>query len=236
MAEIKSFISRLPKCELRVHLEGTLELSLARTLAARNNLPIPEDLGEDSDNYPFYDLPSFLKVYYAAMSCLNSVADFEDLAYAYLAKAHSQNVIHTEMFFDPQAHTSRGVDFETVISGLVNGVTKAKEEFAISTKLIMCFLRDHSAESAAQTLTALVESPHRSHVVGVGLDSDEKNNPPKKFADVYKMAKEYGLRTTMHCDVDQSNSIEHIRQALLEIQVERIGHGTNVIEYNFLVG
>jgi len=231
------FIEGLPKCELHVHLEGTLEPHLARTLADRNGAPIPADIGTGSDNdgYPFYDLPSFLKVYYAAMSCLQTAEDFSDLVYNYLTKANSQNVVHAEMFFDPQGHTSRGIAFETVITGLTDGIERAKKQYGISTGLIMCFLRDHSAESAMRTLDTLLASPHRNDIVGIGLDSDELGNPPIKFAAVYSKAKEAGLRLTMHCDVDQVNSIQHIRQALHDIGVERLDHGTNIVEDPSLV-
>ena len=235
-AEIQSFIHGLPKCELHVHLEGTLEPSQVRVFASRNNLAIPEDLNSDGqEGYPFHDLPSFLKIYYAATSYLMTSADFSDLVYSYLTKAHSQNVIHAEMFFDPQAHTSRGIGFETVLSGLVQGTQRARSEFGISTGLIMCFLRDHTAESATLTLSSLLASANRAHVTGVGLDSDEAGNPPLKFAAVYAQAKEAGLRLTMHCDVDQVDSIEHIRQAVRQIGVERIDHGTNVVEDPTLV-
>jgi adenosine deaminase len=228
---IESFIHGLPKCELHVHLEGTLEPSQARMLAARNTLEFPENLNSgDQDGYPFHDLPSFLKIYYAATSYLVTSDDFSDMVYAYLAKAHSQNVIHAEMFFDPQAHTARGIDFETVLSGLVRGTQRAHSDYGISTGLIMCFLRDHKADSAAQTLASLIASPNRRHVTGVGLDSDEAGNPPLKFAAVYAQAKESGLRLTMHCDVDQVESIEHIRQAVRQIGVERLDHGTNIVE------
>jgi adenosine deaminase len=230
-SDIQGFLSKIPKCELHVHLEGTLEASQARMLASRNNLEFPEVLKTgDQDGYPFHDLTSFLKIYYAALSCLITSDDFSDLVYAYLAKAHSQNVIHAEMFFDAQAHTSRGVEFETVLSGLVNGTQKARSEFGISTGLILCFVRDHSAESAAETLSALIASPNRKYVPGVGLDSDEAGNPPIKFAETYARAKEAGFRLTMHCDVDQKDSIEHIRQAVRQIGVERIDHGSNVVE------
>jgi adenosine deaminase len=229
--DLQSFIRSIPKCELHVHLEGTLEPSQARMFASRNKLEISEDLGSgDQEGYPFHDLPSFLKIYFAAMACLTTSADFSDLVYAYLAKASSQNVIHAEMFFDPQAHTSRGIEFETVLSGLVHGTQQARSDFGISTGLIMCFLRDHTAESADKTLASLIASPNRNHVMGVGLDSDEAGNPPVKFAAAYAQAKEAGFRLTMHCDVDQVNSIEHIRQAVRQIGVERIDHGTNVVE------
>jgi adenine deaminase len=235
---VQSFIDGLPKCELHVHLEGTLEPALARQLAVRNKLSIPEDVGssDSQEGYSFWDLTSFLKVYYRAMSCLITADDFSDLAYAYLTKAHSQNIIHAEMFFDPQAHTSRGIEFDTVLSGLTDGLRRARADFDISAKLIMCFLRDHSAESAEHTLSALLKSPYLKEVVGgVGLDSDEKNNPPLKFRSVFAKAKEAGLRITIHCDVDQPNSIEHIRQAIHDIGVDRIDHGTNIIENGSLV-
>jgi adenosine deaminase len=220
---IAAFIAGMPKAELHVHLEGTLEPLQRLEFAERNGVPLPED-----DVAVYTDLTSFLASYYPNMTVLKTERDFFDLAFAYLTKAASQNVRHTEMFFDPQAHTSRGIPFATVISGYHEAVVRAERELDISARLIMCFLRDHSAQSAMDTL---VESLSYKHwIVGVGLDSDERDNPPSKFAAVFARARQEGYLLTMHCDVDQPNSIEHIRQAIEEIGVDRIDHGTNILE------
>jgi adenosine deaminase len=183
--------------------------------------------------YDFDSLSSFLAVYYPAMNVLVTADDFRDLAYAYLTKAASQGVRHVEMFFDPQAHTDRGIAFDTVITGYRAALDQARAELGISAELIMCFLRDLSAESAMATLEASL--PYKGLIVGVGLDSDERDNPPSKFADVFARARTEGYRLTMHCDIDQVGSIEHIRQALHDIVVDRIDHGTNIVESQALV-
>ena len=149
---MKTFIAGMPKAELHMHLEGAMEPSLVRTLAARNNLPVPASLKERTSGYDFHDLTSFLAVYYPNMAVLQTEADFHDLAWSYLTKAHSQNVVHTEMFFDPQAHTSRGVPFPTVVRGYRQALIKAQRELGISASLIMCFLRDMDAGYAMATL------------------------------------------------------------------------------------
>jgi adenosine deaminase len=159
--------------------------------------------------------------------------DFYDLALAYFRKAHEQNVVYAEVFFDPQAHTSRGVPFGTVICGIHRAQEDARGELGLESRLIMCFLRDHSAESARQTLEESLA--YRDWIVGVGLDSDERGNPPVKFKDVFERARAEGFRLTMHCDVDQEDSVEHIWQCLDEIGVERIDHGVNALEDRRLV-
>jgi adenosine deaminase len=159
---------------------------------------------------------------------LQTERDFFDLATAYLARAAAQGVRHVEMFFDPQAHTSRGVPFSEVIGGYRRAVELAGSESGISALLVLCFLRDHSVESAFATLEQSL--PYREWIVGVGLDSDERDNPPAKFAGVFARARAEGYRLTMHCDVDQADSIEHIRQAVVDIGVDRIDHGTNIVE------
>ncbi|MGK8521368.1 adenosine deaminase [Nocardia asteroides] len=141
---------------------------------------------------------------------------------------------HVELFFDPQAHTGRGVPFPTVISGYRSAIARARRELGISAELILCFLRDHSAEYAMATL--LEALPYKSWILGVGLDSDERGNPPSKFAAVFERARAEGFLLTMHCDIDQPNSIEHIRQALEDIGVDRLDHGTNIVEDDRLVG
>ena len=184
-------------------------------------------------SYRFHDLPSFLAVYYEGMGVLLHEPDFYDLAMAYFRKAHSQHVVYAEVFFDPQAHTSRGVPFDVVIEGLHRAQQDAEASLGLRTQLILCFLRDMSAESAMQTLEASL--PYRGWIVGVGLDSDEKGNPPVKFKEVFARARAEGYRLTMHCDVDQENSTEHIRQCLEEIGVERIDHGADCLKEPSLV-
>lgn len=236
MVSLESFCALMPKAELHLHLEGTIEPALVRTIAQRNNLPIPSSsttTEAKATTYDFHDLPSFLAIYYSNMAVLQTRQDFFDVAWAYLTKVHSQNVLHVEMFFDPQAHTSRGVAFSVVMDGYHEAAIKAQRELNMSVLLIMCFLRDMSAESAMSTLQESL--PYKDRIMGVGLDSDEKGNPPSKFAEVFRRARREGFKLTMHCDIDQENSIEHIRQALEDIKVDRIDHGTNIIEDDRLV-
>jgi adenosine deaminase len=223
------FIHGLPKCELHVHIEGTLEPEMKFALAARNKIALPyADVAELRAAYTFTDLPSFLKIYYEGMNILVTEPDFYDLTLAYLRKAASQNVLYAEIFFDPQAHTARGVSFDTVIRGIRRAQIDGEIQFGVRSQLIMCFLRDWSAEFAMTTL--LQSLPYKEWIVGVGLDSDEKGNPPLKFRKVFARAREEGYMLTMHCDVNQENSVAHIRQCIDEIGVSRIDHGVNAIE------
>jgi adenosine deaminase len=223
------FIDTMPKAELHVHLEGTLEPDLSFALAAKNGIELPYDSPEALLRaYDFTDLPSFLAIYYKAMNVLQDESDFFALTWAYLQKAKEQNVVYVEMFFDPQAHTSRGVAFDTVIRGIHRAQEKASAELGIEARLILCFLRDLSAESAMETLQQAI--PWKDWLIGVGLDSDEKNNPPLKFAAVFRKARELGFKLTMHCDVNQQNTLVHIGQVLHDIGVDRIDHGVNSLE------
>ncbi|OAP56171.1 adenosine deaminase [Fonsecaea erecta] len=236
--DLKTFVAQMPKAELHVHLEGCLTPVLARALAARNNLPVPPSLAHIEPSHPeagyaFNDLSSFLQIYYPNMAVLITAEDFSDLALSYLRIAHSQNVKHVELFFDPQAHTSRGVPFPTVVRGYRHGIVTAQRTLGISASLIMCFLRDHSAEYAMSTL--MESLPFKDSIIGVGLDSDERDNPPSKFASVFQRASREGYLLTMHCDIDQPNTLTHIGQAINEIQVDRIDHGTNIIDAPGLV-
>ena len=232
--DLAEFIAGLPKCELHLHLEGTLMPDLKLELARRNGIELAETSVEEVEaTYQFDSLASFLAVYYPAMRVLVSADDFRDLALAYLRKAASQGVRHVEMFFDPQAHTGRGVPFDTVIQGYRQAIVTARAEVGISAELIMCFLRDLSAEFAMATL--MESLPYKDWIIGVGLDSDERGNPPSKFAEVFARARREGYLLTMHCDIDQEGSIEHIRQALEDIRVDRIDHGTNIVESQALV-
>jgi adenine deaminase len=229
MENLNDFIAGMPKAELHVHIEGTLEPDLKFLLAKRNNLDLPyQSEDEMRAAYDFDDLPSFLKIYYEGMGVLITEQDFYDLTWKYLEKAHTQNVLYAEIFFDPQAHTSRGVSFETAITGIHRALTDGTEKLGIKTNLIMCFLRDMSADSAMEALQQSL--PYREWILGVGLDSDERNNPPIKFKDVFARAREEGYRLTMHCDVDQENSTIHIWQTLNDIGVDRIDHGVNCLE------
>ena len=229
MDKRSTFIEGILKAELHVHIEGTLEAELKFQLAARNGLLLPYgSVDEVRAAYDFDDLSSFLAVYYEGMSVLLTERDFYELAMAYFRKAHSQNVRYAEVFFDPQAHTSRGIGFETVMEGLLRAQRDAVVSFGLRSQLIMCFLRDMSAASAAETLERSL--PYRDRIVGVGLDSDERDNPPIKFKDVFARARAEGFRLTMHCDVDQENSVQHIWQCLNDVGVERIDHGVNMVE------
>jgi adenosine deaminase len=227
--DIAEFVAGLPKCELHLHLEGTLEPELKLALAARNGVDIGQSTVEQvRATYEFDSLASFLAVYYPAMDVLVTEQDFYDLAYAYLSKAAAQNVRYAEMFFDPQVHVGRGVPFESVVRGYHRALQDAERELGVSGALIMCIVRDLPAESAMATLEAAL--PYTDLLVGLGLDSDERGNPPAKFAEVFDRGRAAGLRLTMHCDIDQENTTEHIRQALEDIRVERLDHGTNMVE------
>jgi adenosine deaminase len=234
MEDVADFIRGMPKAELHLHIEGTLEPELKVELAARNGVELPYASVEAMRAaYDFDDLPSFLAVYYEGMSVLLREPDFYDLAMAYFSRAASQHVLYAEVFFDPQAHTSRGVGFSTVVEGLRRAQRDAEATLGLRSQLIMCFLRDLSAESAMDTLERSIA--YRDWIVGVGLDSDEKGNPPVKFKAVFDAARAAGYRLTMHCDVDQEDSVEHIRQCLDVIGVERIDHGVNALEDDGLV-
>lgn len=227
------FIKGLPKAELHLHLEGTLEPDLKLKLAQKNKVDIgQETIEEIKASYQFDSLPSFLNIYYPAMNVLQDEEDFYELAMAYLKKAKEHGVKRAELFFDPQAHTTRDVPFETVINGYHRAIEES-HRLGIQADLIMCFLRDMSLESAEATLEEAL--PFKDKFIGVGLDSDEKGNPPSKFTSVFEKAREHGLKLTMHCDIDQDNSIEHIRQVIEDIKVDRIDHGTNIVENQALV-
>ena len=188
MTDMRSFVEGVPKAELHLHLEGTLEPDLRFELARRNGVEIPFATVEDvKASYVFHDLTSFLVGYYDGMKVLLKEQDYYDLAMAYFRKAHSQNIVYAEPFFDPQAHTSRGVPFDTIITGIHRAQVDAESQLGLRTQLIMCFLRDMSAESAMETLEASL--PFKDWIIGVGLDSDERGNPPTKFKEVFAKAR-----------------------------------------------
>ncbi|MEU2558565.1 adenosine deaminase [Streptomyces longispororuber] len=217
----------LPKAELHLHIEGTLEPELAFALAARNGVTLPyADTDALREAYRFQDLQSFLDLYYGLMAVLRTEADFEELADAYLARAAAQGVRHAEIFFDPQAHTARGVDIGTVVEGLGRALDRARERHGVTTRLIMCFLRDQSAESALETLEAA--KPHLHRITGVGLDSAEVGHPPRKFAAVYEAAAALGLRRVAHAG--EEGPADYVREALDVLGVERVDHGLRCVE------
>ncbi|WP_405555850.1 adenosine deaminase [Streptomyces sp. NBC_01171] len=222
----------LPKAELHLHIEGTLEPELAFRLAERNGVELPyADTEALRHAYRFEDLQSFLNLYYELMAVLRTERDFEELADAYLARAAAQGVRHAEIFFDPQAHLARGVEMGTVIEGLWRALGRSEETHGVSTKLIMCFLRDESAESALATLDAA--KPYLDRITGVGLDSAEVGNPPEKFREVYDAAAALGLRRVAHAG--EEGPPEYVVQALDLLGVERIDHGLRSVEDPALV-
>ena len=228
------FIAGMPKAEYHVHLEGTLEAEMKFALARRNGLQLPfADVAAMKASYRYHDLPSFLAIYYDGMKVLLTEQDFYDLAYAYLGKAAAQNVIYTEMFFDPQEHLKRGVPMAAVMGGITRARRDAQARLGIRSQLILCFVRDLSAQSAMQALDAGLA--FRDDLVGVGLDSDEAGNPPEKFRDHFAKARANGLHVTAHCDVDQDDTLGHIRTALLDLKVDRIDHGGNIVQSPELV-
>ena len=226
---MRDFIASLPKAELHVHLEGTFEPEHIFAMAQRNGV----ELGYESpaaiiEAYDFHDLPSFLTFYYKAMHALQTEQDFYELTYAYFTKAAADNIVYVEPFFDPQGHTSRGIDFATVINGIHRAQIDAEQNLGVKSNLIMCFLRDMSAESAMEHLELSLD--YKDWIIGVGLDSDEKDNPPLKFQAVFERARAEGYKLTMHCDVNQKDIVSHMWECLNDINVERIDHGINSLE------
>ncbi|WP_105971872.1 adenosine deaminase [Streptomyces geranii] len=217
----------IPKAELHLHIEGTLEPELAFALAARNGVVLPyADTEELRKAYLFEDLQSFLDLYYELMAVLRTEQDFADLADAYLARAAAQGVRHAEIFFDPQAHIARGVDMGTVVEGLWRALRDSESAHGVSTRLIMCFLRDQSAASAMETLDAA--RPYLDRITGVGLDSAEVGHPPVKFREVYEAAAALGLRRVAHAG--EEGPPAYITEALDVLGVERVDHGLRCME------
>jgi len=197
MHDTDALITRLPKCELHIHVEGSLEPELMFALAHRNGISLPyASVDAVRQAYRFGNLQDFLDLYYRGMSVLITEQDFYDLAFAYLARAHADNVRHVEMFFDPQGHTSRGVAFATVVEGLTRAIADARRELGVEASLIMCFLRHLDEADAERTLDAALA--FRDRIVGVGLDSSERGNPPGKFTRVFARARDAGFFLTAH--------------------------------------
>lgn len=232
--DMGTFIRGMPKAELHVHVEGTLEPDMRMRLAERNGVKLPYGSAEElAASYEYQDLSSFLALYFSGMTVLLTEQDFYDLTYAYLQRVHEQNVVYTEMHFDPQAHTSRGIAFDAVVTGIRRAQEAAQGELGIRSQLILGILRDMSVGSAMEALEQSL--PYRDWIVGVGLDSDEKDNPPVKFREVFERARAEGYMLTMHCDHLQENSVQHIRQCLDDIGVDRIDHGYHVLDDEGLI-
>ena len=229
---MRELLVDLPKAELHLHIEGTLEPELAFALARRNKVELPyEDEKALRRAYVFEDLQSFLDIYYAACSVLVTERDFYDLTWAYLLRAEGQGVRHAEIFFDPQTHTDRGVAFGTVIEGITRALEDGEANLRVTSRLIMCFLRHLSAEAAMATLK--VALPYRDAIVAVGLDSGEAGNPPEKFRDVFDRARAEGFLAVAHAG--EEGPPEYIRQALDGLGARRIDHGVRCTEDNRLV-
>lgn len=218
---------RLPKAELHLHIEGTFEPELIFTIAARNGIdPGYASIDALRAAYQFTDLQSFLNVYYAGMRVLRTERDYNDLASAYFERAAAQGVRHAEIFFDPQAHTDRGVEFGVVVEGLTAAREAAHAKYGITSHLIMCFLRDLSAQSAMATLEDAV--PYRDRIIAIGLDSAEVGNPPSKFAAVFDRARAQGFLTVAHAG--EEGPPEYVWEALDLLRVSRVDHGVRSLE------
>lgn len=231
---MQAFIEGMPKAELHMHIEGSTEPEMAIEIAARNRISLPyRSAAELKSALSFNSLESFLRAFSETQSVLLTSEDFYDITYAYLSKVHSQNVVYAEMKFDPQAHTRRGVAFETVLEGLHTAQLEAERNLGIKSQLIMCFQRDASIESANDELDNAMS--HREKIVAIGLDNSEIPMFPMKFADIYRRAREANFKLTSHCDVDIPNSVQHIRGCIEQLKVDRLDHGTNVLESEELV-
>ena len=229
---LPALLRRMPKAELHLHIEGSLEPELIFKLAARNGVALPYASVEAlRAAYAFTDLQSFLDIYYAGASVLLKEQDFFDMAWAYFERAAADNVVHAEVFFDPQTHTERGVPIEAVILGLDHACRRAHAEFGISSALILCFLRHLSEDAALQTLEQAL--PWRRHFIGVGLDSSERGHPPEKFARVFARCRELGLHLVAHAG--EEGPPAYIESALDVLKVERIDHGVRCTEDPALV-
>ena len=229
---IVEFIKKVPKTELHLHIEGTLEPAQMFELAKRNNISIPfKNIQEVKAAYNFSNLESFLKIYYEGAKVLIKEEDFFDLTWAYALKCKEDNIVHTEIFFDPQTHVNRGIDFEIVINGIYKALQKANKEFGISFKIIMCFLRHLSEKSGFEILDQAII--HKDKIFGVGLDSSEMGNPPSKFKKLFKKSMEKGFLTFAHAG--EEGPPEYIWDSINLLNVKRIDHGVQCLHDKKLV-
>lgn len=230
--DFELLIRNIPKAELHLHIEGTLEPELLFTLAERNGVKLKyNSIDELKRAYSYQNLQDFLDIFYAGAAVLRHERDFYDLTMAYLRKAKEQNIVHTEIFFDPQTHTSRGIAFETVINGIYRALEEGEKETGITSKLIMCFLRHLDEESAFETLNMAL--PFKEKIIAVGLDSSEKGNPPAKFRQVFEKALEEGFLTVAHAG--EEGPAEYVRESVDLLKVSRIDHGYAAIDDNELI-
>ena len=226
------FIKKSPKAELHLHIEGTLEPEQMFALAKRNNIQIPfKNINEAKEAYNFNNLESFLKTYYEGAKVLIKEQDFFDLTWAYALKCKEDNIVHTEIFFDAQTHTDRGISFDIVINGIYKALQKAQKEFGLSFKIIMCFLRHLDEEKGFKILDQALA--HKDKIYGVGLDSSETGNPPNKYEKLFKKAIEYGFITVAHAG--EEGPPEYIWEALNLLNVKRIDHGVQCLKDEKLV-
>ncbi len=230
--DIQPFIQALPKAELHLHIEGSFEPELLFDISLRNGVPLKyHSVEELRAAYSFNNLQEFLDIYYAGANALLYEQDFYDLTMAYFRRVHLQNVVHSEIFFDPQTHTARGVAFETVITGIIKALSDAQKETGITSKLILCFLR-HLDEADA-FLTLEMALPWKQHIVGVGLDSSERGHPPAKFERVFAKARAEGFITVAHAG--EEGPAAYVNEAIDLLNVSRIDHGNNAINDSQLI-
>ena len=226
------FIKKSPKAELHLHIEGTLEPEQMFALAKRNNIQIPfKNINEAKKAYNFSNLESFLKIYYEGAKVLIKEQDFFDLTWAYALKCKEDNIVHAEIFFDPQTHTDRGISFDVVINGIYKALQKAQKEFGLSFKIIMCFLRHLDEKEGFKVLDEALA--HKDKIYGVGLDSSETDNPPNKYEKLFKKAIKYGFITVAHAG--EEGPPEYIWEALNLLNVKRIDHGVQCLKDEKLV-
>ena len=232
MSKVIEFIKKTPKAELHLHIEGTLEPDLLFRLAKKNNIQIPfSNVDEIKSAYNFKNLESFLNIFYQGSKVLIKEEDFFDLTWAYVLKCKENNVVHTEIFFDPQTHLNRGIDFNVVINGIFNALQKGNKEFGLTFGIIMCFLRHLDENSAFQMLEHALD--HKDKIIGIGLDSSEVGHPPRKFERVFKKAIEKGFLTVAHAG--EEGPPEYIWEALNLLEVKRIDHGVQCLKDKKLV-
>src|SRR4051795_884431 len=232
MTDLNAFIARLPKAELHMHIEGSLEPELMFALARRNGIEIPfKSVEEVRAAYQFSNLQDFLDIYYRGADVLRVEEDFRDLAAAYFDRAASDSVTHAEIFFDPQTHTDRGLEFGVVMRGLLAGMDEARSRHGITSKLILCFLRHLDEEAAFETLRHA--EPWLEHIVAVGLDRSEVGHPPEKFARVFAAAAERGLKRVAHAG--EEGPPEYVWEALDLLHIDRLDHGNRSMEDPALV-
>ncbi len=232
MKKIIEFIKKTPKAELHLHIEGTLEPEHLFKLAKRNDIQIPfANVNEIKSAYSFNNLESFLKIFYQGSRVLIKEQDFFDLTWAYAQKCKENNVVHTEIFFDPQTHVYRGINFDIVINGIYKALQKANEEFGLTSKIIMCFLRHLDETSGFKILDQALD--HKDKIVGIGLDSSEADHPPRKFERLFKKAIEKGFLTVAHAG--EEGPPEYIWEALKFLKVKRIDHGVQCFHDEKLV-